>query len=192
MIDSVQGVAHMHLKQAKGRDIPEYIEEQVKSWTLVLSIIVTSFRPLGVLKTIFPKIYHRTAGSGFPCCCSLHSLFNPGCCFWPKFGIWIQVKFGSTLTTMTSNCSLQSIITYYNVLQYVFTGTSKLVELGMIHNDGSQIKLGGAQSLSSPVQLHRFSSPNFPIIKNNWKRLVFQAESASWMAVITSSRTIRS
>ena len=31
MIDLVQGVAHMHLKQARGGDIPECIEEQVKS-----------------------------------------------------------------------------------------------------------------------------------------------------------------
>ena len=31
MIDLVQGVAHMHLKQAEGRDMPECIEDQAKS-----------------------------------------------------------------------------------------------------------------------------------------------------------------
>jgi len=31
MINLVQGVAHMHLKQAEGRDMPECIKEQVKS-----------------------------------------------------------------------------------------------------------------------------------------------------------------
>ena len=31
IIDLVQGVAHMHLKQAEGLDMPECIEDQAKS-----------------------------------------------------------------------------------------------------------------------------------------------------------------
>ena len=160
--------------QRPGQGMPESIEEHVKSWTLVCPIKVTSFWLLAVLTTIFAKIYHWTAGSWYPGCCSLHSLLEPYCCIWTKFGICIQVKFGSTFTMMTSTCSLLCIITYYYVLQRIFTRTSKLVKLGMISNDCCQIELGGAQSLSSPVQLHWFSSQNSPIIENNWQSLVFQ------------------
>ena len=66
IIDLVQGVAHMHLKQAEGLDMPECIEDQAKSWTLVLPVVVTSFWPLGMLTTISTKFTTRRPAPGIP------------------------------------------------------------------------------------------------------------------------------
>ena len=193
MIVLMQEVAHMHLKQAEGWDQPECFEEQVKSWTRVLTIIVTSFLYLGVLAAIVAETYHGTACSWYPSCSSLYSLLDSGCCFGKELSIWIQIRLGWTLTSMKSSCSLQGITTYYNELQLI-TRSRKFVELRMIHDNSSQRHLGDVQNLASPVRVSSLTVPNLWDFEHNGQRLVFQTDlshSMSCVALIASTWTIR-
>ena len=87
---------------------------------------------------------------------------------------------------MTSTYTLQRINTHYYTFQfynlYLPTETREFVQLRMIHHNRSQINLGQAQNDSSPIQLHRVSYSNIPVLEDMCQRLVFQTQSTSCMA----------
>ena len=61
MVDLVQGITHVHLKQTEIRHKPKSIEEQMKSCTLVLAFILTTSWSLGVRSTIIAELHHWTS-----------------------------------------------------------------------------------------------------------------------------------
>ena len=67
MVDVVQGIAHVYLKQTKIRHQPKRVEEQVKSCTRMLLFIMTTSRALGVLPAIIAELHHGTASSWYSC-----------------------------------------------------------------------------------------------------------------------------
>ena len=67
MVDLVQGITHVHLKQTEIRHQPKRIEEQVTSCTRALLFIVTTGRSLGVGPAIIAELYHWTASSWYSC-----------------------------------------------------------------------------------------------------------------------------
>ena len=83
------------------------------SRTLVVTIIVFASRALGVRPAIVAELHHRTACSGNPSCSCLNSLLDSRRGLGLEFRVWIQVRLGRALTTMTSPYSLVHIIVYY-------------------------------------------------------------------------------
>ena len=67
MVDLVQGITHVHLKQTEIRHQPKRIEEQVKSCTRMLLFIVTISRSLGVRPAVIAELHHGTASSWYSC-----------------------------------------------------------------------------------------------------------------------------
>ena len=67
MVDVVQGIAHVYLKQTKIRHQPKRVEEQVKSCTRILLFIMTTSRALGMLPAIIAELHHGTASSWYSC-----------------------------------------------------------------------------------------------------------------------------
>ena len=61
MVDLVQGITHVHLKEAKGRNEPKAVEEKVKSRELTLPFIVVTSRSLRVLLSIVCELHYRRA-----------------------------------------------------------------------------------------------------------------------------------
>ena len=61
MVDLVQRITHVHLKQTEIRHKPKSIEEQMKSCTLVLAFILTTSWSLGVRSTIIAELHHWTS-----------------------------------------------------------------------------------------------------------------------------------
>jgi len=59
MVDLVQGITHMHLKEAKSRNQPKAVEEKVKSRELTLPFIVVTSRSLRVLLSIVCELHYR-------------------------------------------------------------------------------------------------------------------------------------
>ena len=82
------------------------------SITLVVTIIVSSSRALGVRPAIIAELHHRTACSRNPSCSCLNSLLDSSRGLGFEVRIWIQVRLGRTLTTMTTPCQLVHISAY--------------------------------------------------------------------------------
>jgi hypothetical protein len=61
MVDLVQGITHVHLKEAKGGNQPKAVEEKVKSRELTLPFIVVTSRSLRVLLSIVCELHNRRA-----------------------------------------------------------------------------------------------------------------------------------
>jgi len=116
MVDLVQRITHVHLKQTKIRNKPKCVEEKVESTSLMLPIIVTSIRALGVLSAIRAELYNRPACPWNSSCCSLNSFFDPGSRLGLENLVCFQERFYWTVTTMTTTCSLICIITHYGML----------------------------------------------------------------------------
>ena len=64
IVNLVQGITHVHLKQTEIRHQPKRIEEQVTSCTRA---IVTTGRSLGAGSAIIAELYHWTASSWYSC-----------------------------------------------------------------------------------------------------------------------------
>ena len=67
MIDGVQGITHVHLKQTEIRHKPKRIEEKVKSSTHSLPFVVTTSRSLRVSRSFMAAYHHRSVSSWNSC-----------------------------------------------------------------------------------------------------------------------------
>ena len=117
MVDLVQGITRIHLKQTEMRDQPKCIEEQVISWTFALSLILTTSKSLSVGPAIIAELHHWSASSWYSCRRCFNCLYHSCRRFGFEFRIDIQVRLGRTLATMTSTYSLQRIITHYCIFE---------------------------------------------------------------------------
>ena len=65
MVDLVQGITHVHLKQTEIRHKPKGIKEKMKSCTLMFALIVTTSWSLGVSSAIISELHHRTSSTWY-------------------------------------------------------------------------------------------------------------------------------
>ena len=154
IVNLVQGITHVHLKQTEMRTSPAK----------------THWRTGDILRACAP-LY--SDDQQVPLCASCHHCWTPprdgqllvflqtmlsqssttlhhSCrSFGFEFRVYIQVRLGRTLTMMTSTYPLQRIITHYFTFQsctlYLPTGSREFVKLRMIHHNSSKIHLGEAQ-----------------------------------------------
>jgi hypothetical protein len=115
MIDLMQGITHVHLKNTKCGNKPKCIEQQVESSSFGATALI-ALRPrtwLGTCAITSHLNYWHCIGLGATSCLLSDYIFDLCCCFgWPRLGR-VQEILSRTDAAMASSCILHHITLCY-------------------------------------------------------------------------------